>query len=118
MRVSSDELGGTLNGCDDHLRGQSEDYGIMVDYVDGITENNNSFVVYPNPATDNITINGLNNFSDVRILDLTGKIVHQINSINTNTIQLNLNDLISAGTYLIYINNVDGSTSVEKLIIK
>jgi PKD repeat protein len=118
MRVSSDELGSTLNSCDDHLRGQTEDYGIQVDFVDGIAKNINSFVVYPNPATDNITINGINNFSDLNILDLTGKVIFQMNSINTNSVQLNLNNSISAGSYLIYITNVDGSSSVEKLIIK
>ncbi len=80
-----------LNGC----IGSSMD-SITVDICSGIEENSNSAIVlYPNPASDIIHLNGLQNQSLVSIYDVTGKIVMQVevdknsnNSINIASLNL------------------------------
>jgi hypothetical protein len=80
-----------LNGC----VGFSVD-SITVDICSGIEENSNSAIVlYPNPASNILHLNGLQNQSLVSIYDVTGKIVMQVevdknsnNSINIASLNL------------------------------
>lgn len=63
-----------LNGC----VGSSMD-SITVDICSGIEENSNSAIVlYPNPASTILYLNGLQNQSLVSIYDVTGKMVLQV----------------------------------------
>lgn len=69
------------------------------------TEN---FTLYPNPTTDILNIaskNGLN-ASEIRITDLSGKVV----KVQKDATTINVSDL-SAGTYLIDITTKDGKAS-------
>lgn len=78
---------------------------------------NNNFhtsplLLYPNPATSEITIDYEENIDQISILDITGKIVK---SISSATKTINISDLIS-GTYYIKIDTPH--QIVTKIIIK
>jgi len=71
---------------------------------------NNDLKIYPNPANDytNITLNSQNKITNLKVINLLGKVVKNINT-TTNNYSLNLNDL-SSGYYNILINSTDNST--------
>jgi len=78
----------------------------------------NSFVVYPNPTTDQITIENRNNIAltNVEIVDTHGRLmgVQEING-QVGAISMSLSSL-SSGVYFVKINAEVGS--VVKQIIK
>ena len=78
------------------------------------------FSVYPNPASDRVTLDGLNADERVEVLDLSGRVVTQalkhsgnqaITQSSNNTITLDISHL-PAGTYLV------GPAGSKKIIIK
>lgn len=73
--------------------------------------------VFPNPASSNskITIGNLTESTSVRVFDNTGRLVQQISSTNSNSIELNH---LQKGSYFIKITGLEtGSSSVKKLSI-
>ena len=77
--------------------------------------------VYPNPATDNITlsiINSINGNYNIDIVDLVGKTVYSENIAKDNTIftkQIDLSNL-SKGVYLLKYNE-NGNVGYKKIAI-
>jgi len=71
--------------------------------------------IYPNPATDNITITNAAN-SDITLYDIYGKLVLSVNNID-NDYLLNVSEL-SKGTYIMKIINGDNVTSKKIAVIK
>ena len=70
--------------------------------------------IYPNPAADGIfTINGLRNAQLIRIMDLDGRIVKNINAAGKTSVELRLN--VSPGIYVIRIS--DNKESIYKKIM-
>lgn len=90
--------------------------------INEVQDNINSWSVYPNPASSNVTISvdSKNTQSaSVTVLDMLGKQMKQFNAnfnIGENTIQLNTNDL-SKGIYLVTIK-AGNSSSTKKLVIE
>ena len=85
--------------------------------LDDHFSDNNSILVYPNPASNTITIKTSLQVKSVEIIDVLGKLIrmHQIDQVE-NTIQLNINDL-SKGIYFLKIQSESRLYS-EKIIIK
>ncbi len=83
--------------------------------VEDVTAADNTFAVYPNPASSVINVNNKNNSPITKIVltDLNGRIVKQDAS-NLSNVQLNISDL-SAGVYMINITSAEGSTT-QKII--
>ena len=80
---------------------------------------NESFVVYPNPANNEITIsleNG-NGFANLSVHDITGRLVSS-KTINTDNglINVALNNLES-GNYIFNLNFEDGKISKFKVVV-
>ncbi len=71
--------------------------------------------VYPNPALDQVTIEGIENFSRVQVLDGTGKLLRDIS--NKQQYQLNI-DLsgIKNGFYIIRLMNEKESQTLKLVI--
>ena len=71
----------------------------------GIRKNSISTInAYPNPTTDKIVIENTNNFSSVRIFDITGKLLKE--NVNIDNVRVEIDfSLFENG---IYIVNVDG----------
>lgn len=85
----------------------------------GINESVNmpNFNIYPNPASDFITLEIPDFISgtSIQIVDLTGKII-KIESIQTHTQQIDVSNL-SKGLYFIKIQDKQGLYSIKKITI-
>lgn len=91
----------------------------MLQVVEGetLSVNNNSFTnfkVYPNPATDIVTLQTSNNFQVVsaEIFDLNGRKVYESNVVN-ETISI---QSLASGTYILLAKDSEGTLSTHKLI--
>ena len=72
-------------------------------------------IIYPNPATNTITIQTSNsNYNKLKIFDLTGRVElsKEINSINK---VVNISNLV-AGTHLIKFITKNGAEEVQKFV--
>ena len=73
----------------------------------------NSFNIYPNPASSEVRISStVNGEANVSIYDMTGRCVKEIRVSDISNATINLND-VDKGVYVINVNG-----NVEKLIIK
>ena len=75
---------------------------------EAIAEYNDNYTIYPNPATTEIKINAAN--ANVKIFDMTGRCVKDVNVIDNSTVDIK--DL-NTGIYFVNING-----KVEKLVVK
>lgn len=80
-------------------------------------EINNSLSIYPNPASENITINFISSSKNtsVKIYDARGRMVKNMENVKSGETTLNVSELES-GLYLINVNN--GKSSVTKRFVK
>jgi len=82
----------------------------------GIIDNIVSNAVFPNPFTSTLSIsNNSALIKNVWILDLTGKVIIQRESINLNKTSFELPDL-KPGSYLVRIENNQGNIQMSKII--
>ena len=72
--------------------------------------------VWPNPATDHILIenSGNNNYTKATIYNLTGKVMIESN-LGAEVNNISINEL-SAGTYIVKIQNSKGDSQSQKII--
>ncbi len=70
--------------------------------------------LYPNPASDRLTIDQLEGESDIRIINLLGQAIYQV-SVHGNTTTLNI-DFLNSGIYFIRITNDKGYDSVHRIM--
>ena len=86
----------------------------------GITENSfaSSINLFPNPATNHLTIALGNNTKkvEVTIADITGKIIYKTVATNSEKVEVNTKDF-AAGIYVVQVQSAAYSKT-EKLIIK
>ena len=78
----------------------------------------NSFNLYPNPATDFVTITTNDNIevNQIKVYDLTGKFIARQDFKNEENIRLNV-EKFASGTYLLHLQT-DKGLAVKKLIKK
>jgi hypothetical protein len=87
------------------------------DLVDNVVlETLNSVRIYPNPAGNFLYVENLNGNNQIRISNIVGQQVRQLESHNS-LLELNISDLES-GVYLIQITNEKGMRRVEKFLKK
>lgn len=72
------------------------------------------YKIYPNPARNYIWIDGLTGGEMLRFIDLTGKIVSEVQIVNPNGI--NLSDRIKPGVYIVQIIKDKASSTIRLLI--
>lgn len=70
--------------------------------------------IYPNPATDKISIAGLDREASVSVYDVSGKLLLQLKADNP-VVQVSLSSL-DLGMYYVRIVDQEGSTSVHKIM--
>lgn len=73
--------------------------------------------LFPNPSKGEITISNTSALKTIEIYDVLGQLVQQQSIANTNTLSLNLNAL-NKGMYLVKLNNINGHTQTQKLILQ
>lgn len=77
-------------------------------------KNGNAIVIYPNPTTNNVQIEGLEGTEMIRIYDVAGRMVYHTEAKNvTETIQLNN---LSEGTYQVTITQTNGDVATHKIV--
>lgn len=96
-----------------------EDNGIFNQGIQTLDNSDTNLKIYPNPFTDKTTIfinvNDLSSGYNLKIIDITGKTVKEINSIKSNTISIEKGNLSSG----IYTVEIKGKQLLRgKLIIK
>jgi hypothetical protein len=70
--------------------------------------------IYPNPATNNVTIQSGSNIKHISIYDVNGRKVYEV-ALDQNKINLNIESL-NKGVYVIQIDSNNG-TKTEKLSV-
>ncbi|MFA6151374.1 MAG: ELWxxDGT repeat protein [Chitinophagaceae bacterium] len=80
-------------------------------------QNHNDIIIYPNPATQIITIQSIKKINSIRIIDITGKSVPLSDFKGQKTVEINLNTYTS-GVYTIEINLEDMITRKQFIIQK
>lgn len=93
-----------------------EGYKIIVDPALGVSLVKEDVVrVYPNPAYDVLTVEGVSNARSVRIVDLNGQVV-SVSNVSGAKQEINVADLIS-GVYFVQIEG-DNGTVLQKFVKK
>jgi hypothetical protein len=72
--------------------------------------------IYPNPASDQVSISSDVLIDGYTLLDMTGRMVRSASAINEFNAVLNVSDL-NEGVYIIRITDIDGASSVQRLQI-
>ena len=70
----------------------------------------NDFTVYPNPASDVISVSSVKSINGVKVVDLNGRIMKQTTYENVSSTSINVSDLAS-GVYFLNISSDSGSVS-------
>lgn len=108
----------TFSATDSYVTVPAHSYVVISNMQDGtsgissaVADNNDSSLikVYPNPATDNISIDA-ENVNFVEIYSLSGALVEKVN----NTTNIDITNL-DKGSYIVKVNTADG-TRAAKLI--
>jgi hypothetical protein len=80
--------------------------------------NNNSVMVYPNPAGDFANVRVPSGATKISVVNLVGQVVYEKNMTLTSTTVLKLNTRDYAkGLYSVIVNSEGGGTVVKKLIV-
>ena len=94
------------------MNGQNDCITLTVtDGTTGVEENEVAFSIYPNPATDVLTVNA-ENINNVEVLNILGQVVNTTNESNVNVSNL------TNGVYFVRVNFLDGTTATQKFIKK
>jgi uncharacterized delta-60 repeat protein len=82
----------------------------------GLEENQQiSFSIFPNPASENVTISNIEAGSTVSLIDLSGKIISQTTA-NSTSLTIPTSDF-NAGVYFVRVMTQNGAVGVERLVI-
>jgi len=81
--------------------------------IDDLTTNQT--VLFPNPASDKVTISNASNLEMVTIYNVLGTQVMQLKNINSNSTQVDLANLPS-GVYLVKVQNDTNNEGVRRLV--
>jgi hypothetical protein len=76
---------------------------------------NDKTIIYPNPASDFITVVS-NNLRNITITDLDGRQIKTFNCNNTTSTKIDISSL-SKGIYMLKLIHADNSSETQKLII-
>lgn len=125
-----DGYGYTNNGADLNQYGNSGSYNqqwsitsfksakVNSEELSTVAEKNSDVLLYPNPLLDgklNIDLSGTKGNSQIKLIDLSGKVLKQISTSNQSIIQMDVD--AKPGVYIIQISNNEKNTT-KKLIVK
>jgi hypothetical protein len=105
LRVQTTGLGTAPGVCGDFTLGEAEDYCVSVSQLAvGIEDHASAGIhIYPNPAMDNLTVQGLTRGSSISVFDASGRVVFETISY-TETLVLDISNW-SEGVYTIRITD-------------
>ena len=70
--------------------------------------------IYPNPASDQMSIRSDVQIDGYSIMDLTGRMVRSASAINDFNVVLNVSDL-NEGVYIIRVTDIEGGAAIQKI---
>jgi hypothetical protein len=73
------------------------------------------YQMYPNPVADQLNFSNAGSIFNVDIIDVTGKILINIQNDNTRQLLINTGSL-AKGMYFVRVNTLDGETFTDKLV--
>ena len=100
------------NGCE-----SSNSITISINDYTSLDENDNDYVIFPNPVTQNTSVfitNKNNETYNIIMMDIHGKITKSYSNINDSNFEIPCNNL-SKGTYIAQL--VSNTKSTRKLIV-
>jgi hypothetical protein len=121
--VSADDLAsrGLLNRLNDELRSGGDQASSLSSARDMITVNNvanDDIAVFPNPASDLITVSYRSTPAQLRLLDVTGRTVRELQSTGVGIDQTNIQvSALQPGIYLLEAITTAGDREVRKVQI-
>ncbi|MFY0674000.1 MAG: serine hydrolase [Bacteroidia bacterium] len=74
--------------------------------------------VFPNPATEYITVQMDSEIESIRIFDAYGKVVYYSNELNQSTAQINLDSALQSGNYFMSIKHKNGVLTKRIAVLK
>lgn len=109
--------------CADYTTGEVEDYALFFPTIEEEEEetNENGFTLYPNPASNNVTID-LTDFVEtavsINITNNIGKVQHQqtIDAVKQKNLRVDLRGL-NNGIYFVNIRTAKGEIITERLVV-
>lgn len=110
---------GQANRMQAHLNTISDDFNQDVLLNTDVFQNNLTFSIYPNPNNGEFSIQLNENFGngEIKIYDVTGKIVFKKEILNASTlINVSINEM-NSGFYMVYVDN-GNLNGVKKLVIE
>ncbi|MCH2224690.1 MAG: CotH kinase family protein [Crocinitomicaceae bacterium] len=99
-----------LNWLDANMPGNCPNVGVAT------IEKEPYSAMYPNPANDVVNVFVNRPIADVSIVDLSGKVVHQVKGNSSSLVQLNTRDL--SGSFLVVVRLETGKILRSKLLIQ
>ncbi len=82
-----------------------------------IKEHDGNVVIYPNPASDKITVVALENITRIDIASITGKILYSYKNLSSKKYDININN-INEGFYIVIIYTENGFASKKMQVIR
>lgn len=74
-----------------------------------------NFSMAPNPATNELTLTSSHQIENIKLLDVSGRLLKEYLHIISNTITIPLSGL-NAGTYFVEVKTINGQAAIQKLI--
>ena len=83
--------------------------------VTATAENNNSYNIYPNPASDILYVRG-NDITTIVLTNNMGVVISKVESSNNETMTINTSELAN-GIYYVRMTTSEGKTITEKVVV-
>lgn len=121
--VSQSLLLAEINRCTDGYDPQSSSRPGGASYTNNQSESpensfgKEDFKIYPNPSKANVTIGFHKGISNIKVISIDGKVVHQITSNGNLEHTFNVDEL-NSGIYLVNVETLSGEILTKKLIVK
>lgn len=80
------------------------------------SENSTKASIYPNPAKESFTIENKENIDDIKVFDVSGKVIYHYQNLNKSKVQINSQNWMT-GTYMVQIKS-GNRTQLMKLLVK
>lgn len=75
------------------------------------------FSLFPNPAENQVKVSSQSKFNQFELIDLSGKIVQSNMIVPTNSLLIDLSELIN-GVYFVKVSDLNGNSQMKKLIVQ
>lgn len=114
--ASGSRFRGYIEGCSGIFVGKSgeelEESDLTQELVRG-----KEILIYPNPASDMISVTSVNKISNISVTSMEGKTVLNQNISNENEAAVNVSSF-EKGIYIVTVETQDGGINIQKLIKK